>query len=160
SGKSEKILGSLIKRHAGEKLYTATKIPPRNFKWPSKREFTLDECFPAEHIIEYTERSLKNMGVETIDLQQFHVWEDNWAEDDRWQTAVEKLKREGKIRAVGVSVNRWEAENCVKTLETGLVDSVQVIYNIFDQAPEDVLFPVCEKLVVVQFSCISFWACI
>ncbi|HEB29498.1 MAG TPA: aldo/keto reductase [Spirochaetes bacterium] len=146
SGKSEKILGSLIKRHAGEKLYTATKIPPRNFKWPSKREFTLDECFPAEHIIEYTERSLKNMGVETIDLQQFHVWEDNWAEDDRWQTAVEKLKREGKIRAVGVSVNRWEAENCVKTLETGLVDSVQVIYNIFDQAPEDVLFPVCEKL--------------
>jgi aryl-alcohol dehydrogenase-like predicted oxidoreductase len=146
SGKSEKILGKLIKRHTGKKLYAATKIPPKNFKWPSKRGFTLDECFPAEHIIEYTEKSLKNIDVETIDLQQFHVWEDSWAEDDRWQTAVEKLKSDGKIRAVGISVNRWEPENCVKTLETGLIDSVQVIYNIFDQAPEDVLFPLCDKL--------------
>ena len=156
SGKSEKILGSLIKRHAGEKLYTATKIPPRNFKWPSKREFTLDECFPAGHIIEYTEKSLKNIGVETIDLQQFHVWEDSWADDDEWKTAVEKLKRDGKIRAVGVSVNRWEPENCIKTLETGLIDSVQVIYNIFDQAPEDILFPLCKKLNIAILARVPF----
>jgi aryl-alcohol dehydrogenase-like predicted oxidoreductase len=146
SGKSENVLGRLIKRHSDKNLYTATKIPPKNFTWPSKREFSIDECFPAEHIVEYTEKSLKNIGVETVDLQQFHVWEDSWADDDRWKTAVEKLKRDGKIRAVGVSVNRWEPENCVRTLETGLIDSVQVIYNIFDQAPEDVLFPLCRKL--------------
>jgi aryl-alcohol dehydrogenase-like predicted oxidoreductase len=124
----------------------ATKIPPKNFKWPSRREFTLDNCFPPEHIIEYTEKSLKNLGVETVDLQQFHVWEDSWAIDERWQRAIEKLKQDGKITAIGISVNRWEPENCLATLRTGLIDTVQVIYNIFDQAPEDELFPLCEKM--------------
>jgi aryl-alcohol dehydrogenase-like predicted oxidoreductase len=146
NGKSENILGQLMKRHSDKKFYVATKIPPKNFKWPSKRGYTLDECFPPEYIIEYTEKSLKNIGVETIDLQQFHVWEDSWADDERWQTTVEKLKREGKIRAVGVSVNRWEPDNCLETLKTDFIDAVQVIYNIFDQAPEDNLFPLCEKI--------------
>jgi aryl-alcohol dehydrogenase-like predicted oxidoreductase len=145
-GKSEQILGRLLKRHPDRRLYVATKIPPKNFTWPSRREFTLDECYPPEHIVEYTEKSLKNMGVETIDLQQFHVWEDSWAQDERWHRTIEKLKAEGKIQAIGVSVNRWEPENCLDTLRTGLIDAVQVIYNIFDQAPEDELFPLCEKL--------------
>jgi aryl-alcohol dehydrogenase-like predicted oxidoreductase len=145
-GKSEQVLGRLQKRHPGQKLYLATKIPPKNFKWPSKKGYLLEDCFPAAHIREYTEKSLQNLGVETIDLQQFHVWEDDWARDDRWQRAVEDLKKEGKIRAMGVSVNRWEPNNCLKTLETGLIDAVQVIYNIFDQAPEDLLFPACERL--------------
>ena len=145
-GLSEKIANRMLKRHIDSKLYVATKIPPKNFIWPSKREFTLDECFPPDHIVEYTEKSLKNLGVDTIDLQQFHVWEDGWAEDERWQETVSRLKEQGKIRAVGVSVNRWEPNNCLQTLKTGHVDAVQVIYNIFDQAPEDQLFPLCKKL--------------
>lgn len=145
-GKSEEVLGQLQKRHAAKNLYLATKIPPKNFKWPSKAGYKLEDCFPADHIKEYTEKSLRNLGVETIDLQQFHVWEDSWADDERWQRAVEELKREGKIKAMGVSVNRWEPNNCLRTLETGLIDAVQVIYNIFDQAPEDLLFPACERL--------------
>lgn len=146
SGRSEQILGRLLKRHASKKLYAATKIPPKNFKWPSKPTYRLDECFPASHIIEYTEKSLKNLGVDCIDLQQFHVWEDGWADQDEWKSAVEKLKKEGKIRYMGVSVNRWEPDNVLNTLETGLIDAVQVIYNIFDQAPEDNLFPLCRRL--------------
>jgi aryl-alcohol dehydrogenase-like predicted oxidoreductase len=145
-GKSEQVLGSLQKRHAGKKLYLATKIPPKNFKWPSKKGYLLEDCFPADHIKAYTEKSLKNLGVDTIDLQQFHVWEDDWAQDERWQRAVEDLKQEGKIRAMGVSVNRWEPNNCLRTLETGLIEAVQVIYNLFDQAPEDLLFPACARL--------------
>jgi aryl-alcohol dehydrogenase-like predicted oxidoreductase len=145
-GKSEEILGRLLKRHPDQRLYVATKIPPKNFTWPSRREFTLDECFPPEHIVEYTEKSLKNLGVETIDLQQFHVWEDSWANDERWQRAIEKLKADGKVQHFGVSVNRWEPGNVLETLRTGHIDAVQVIYNIFDQAPEDELFPLCEKL--------------
>jgi aryl-alcohol dehydrogenase-like predicted oxidoreductase len=144
AGKSEKILGALLRRHPEQRLYTATKIPPKNFIWPSRREFTLDDCFPPEHIREYTEKSLKNLGVEMIDLQQFHVWEDNWATDERWQRTVEDLKKEGKIAAIGISINRWEPENALETIKTGLIDAVQVIYNIFDQAPEDRLFPLCE----------------
>jgi aryl-alcohol dehydrogenase-like predicted oxidoreductase len=146
AGKSEEILGRLVKRHPDKRLYMASKIPPKNMTWPSRSEFKLEDCFPAGHIVEYTEKSLKNLGVETIDLMQFHVWEDHWAQNEEWQKAVEKLKAEGKIQHMGVSVNRWEPENVLKTLRTGHISTVQVIYNIFDQAPEDELLPLCEKL--------------
>lgn len=144
-GRSEQVLNNVMKRHAGKKLYVATKIPPKNRKWPSKPEYSINEVFPADYIIEYTEKSLKNLGVETIDLQQFHVWEDGWANNDEWKEATEKLKRDGKVNAWGISVNRWEPENCLNTLRSGLIDAVQVIYNIFDQAPEDSLFPYCRE---------------
>jgi aryl-alcohol dehydrogenase-like predicted oxidoreductase len=146
NGKSEQLLGDLVRRHTDKRLYIATKIPPKNFIWPSKRGFTLDECFPPDHISEYTEKSLTNLRVETIDLIQFHVWEDSWATDEHWQKTMEDLKKAGKIRAVGISVNRWEPDNSLETLKTGQIDAVQVIYNIFDQAPEDHLFPLCKKL--------------
>jgi aryl-alcohol dehydrogenase-like predicted oxidoreductase len=145
-GKSEEILGKLLRRHSDKKLYAATKIPPKNFIWPSKAGFQLKDCFPASHIIEYTEKSLKNLNVEQIDLQQFHVWEDAWSDQDEWKSAIEKLTKEGKVAHWGVSVNRWEPNNCLKTIETGLISSVQVIYNIFDQNPEDQLFPLCKKM--------------
>ncbi len=146
AGASEEILGNLVKQHASKRLYIATKIPPKNFNWPSKADFTLEECFPASHIIEYTEKSLKNLHVECIDLQQFHVWEDSWAHQDDWKRAIEKLKADGKVKHFGISVNRWEPDNVLNTLKTGLIDTVQVIYNIFDQNPEDNLFPLCRKM--------------
>ncbi|OZI10054.1 aldo/keto reductase [Siphonobacter sp. BAB-5385] len=156
AGKSEEILGELLKRNPEKRLYAATKIPPKNFKWPSKPDYTLNECFPAEHIIEYTEKSLKNLKVEQIDLQQFHVWEDAWADQDDWKEAVEKLTKEGKVAHWGISVNRWEPDNVLQTLRTGLISSVQVIYNIFDQAPEDNLFPLCKELDVAVIARVPF----
>ncbi|HSZ25331.1 MAG TPA: aldo/keto reductase [Cytophagaceae bacterium] len=155
-GLSETVLGKLIKRHPSKRIYAATKIPPKNFQWPSKPEYALKDCFPASHIIEYTEKSLKNLGVECIDLQQFHVWEDQWSDQEEWKNAVEKLKKEGKVQHFGISVNRWEPENCLETLKTGLIDSVQVIYNIFDQAPEDKLFPLCETLDIAVIARVPF----
>lgn len=145
-GLSERILGELIKRYPDRKLYAATKIPPKNRQWPSRPEFALKDVFPADYIVEYTEKSLQNLGTEQIDLLQFHVWEDAWAEEDEWKEAIQKLTKEGKVAAWGISINRWEPNNALKTLETGLIDAVQVIYNIFDQAPEDLLFPLCRKL--------------
>ena len=156
NGKSEQILGRLVRNHPDRRLIVATKIPPRNFRWPSQRGFTLDECFPADHIRAYTEKSLANLGAATIDLQQFHVWEDAWAHDERWQRAVDDLKSQGMIRAIGVSVNRWEPANVLETLKTGLIDSVQVIYNIFDQAPEDELFPLCRERNIAVIARVPF----
>lgn len=156
NGLSEQILGKLIKRHADKKLYVATKIPPKNFTWPSKSHFKLEDCFPAAHIIEYTEKSLKNLQVETIDLQQFHVWEDAWAQHEEWQEAIEKLIREGKVQHWGVSINRWEPDNVLNTLRTGKIAAVQVIYNIFDQAPIDNLFPLCRELDVAIIARVPF----
>ncbi len=156
AGASEQILGKVLKKYASKDLHYGTKIPPKNFKWPSKAHYKLAECFPFDHIVEYTEKSLKNLGVECMDLQQFHVWEDAWAERDEWKEAITKLKKEGKVRAFGVSVNRWEPDNVLNTLKTGLIDSVQVIYNIFDQAPEDHLFPLCRELDIAVIARVPF----
>ena len=105
----------------------------------------MEDVFPPDYIRDYAERSLKNLGLASVDLLQFHVWEDAWARDERWQRAVEQLRRDGLVHAIGVSINRWEPANAIDTLRTGLVDSVQVIYNIFDQNPEDELFPACHQ---------------
>jgi aryl-alcohol dehydrogenase-like predicted oxidoreductase len=156
AGVSEGVLGDLLRRHADRKLYVATKIPAKNFKWPAKPEYRLEDCYPASHIIKYTEKSLKNLGVEQIDLQQFHVWTDEWADRDEWKQAVQQLTEQGKVAHWGISVNRWEPENCLKALRTGLISGVQVIYNLFDQAPEDELFPLCRELNVGVIARVPF----
>jgi aryl-alcohol dehydrogenase-like predicted oxidoreductase len=144
-GHSERLLGATLKRHPGKRLYVATKIPPKNRKWPAAAEYRLDDVFPSDYIREYTEKSLENIGVPTLDLQQLHVWTDEWADDDRWQRAFAALKDEGLVRALGISVNRWQPANVLRALETGLIDAVQVVYNVFDQNPEDVLLPYCRE---------------
>jgi aryl-alcohol dehydrogenase-like predicted oxidoreductase len=144
-GKSERLLGDALKRHAGKKLHVATKVPPKNWKWPGRADTPVSEVFPADHIVEMTEKSLANLGTNRIDLQQLHVWSDTWAMDEGWQRAAQDLKRQKLVEGFGISVNRWEPANVLKALGTGLVDSVQVVYNIFDQNPEDQLFPACRE---------------
>jgi len=143
-GHSERLLGRTLARHPDERLVVATKVPPKNFRWPGRAETPIADVFPPDHIREYTEKSLVNLGASTIDLQQLHVWSDAWADDEGWKRAVEDLKRQKLIASFGISVNRWEATNVLRALESGLVDAVQVVYNIFDQAPEDELFPYCQ----------------
>ncbi len=155
-GHSEKLLGELLRDRAETRLYSATKIPPKNGRWPARAEYTLDEVFPPDHIRAFTEKSLSNLGVATLDLIQFHVWNDAWAEDARWQRAVQSLRDEGLVRAVGISINRWEPANAIRALRTGLIDAVQVVYNIFDQAPEDELLPVCRELDVAVIARVPF----
>jgi aryl-alcohol dehydrogenase-like predicted oxidoreductase len=155
-GHSERLLGQAVRDHPDTWLYVATKIPPQNFKWPSRRGYKLEEVFPPDHIREYTLRSLENLGIQRIDLMQFHVWEDAWAHDERWQRAVDDLKRQGLIAGIGISINRWEPWNALETLRTGQIDAVQVIYNIFDQAPEDELFPLCQELNIAVIARVPF----
>jgi aryl-alcohol dehydrogenase-like predicted oxidoreductase len=143
-GHSERLLGATLKRHPGTRLYIATKIPPKNRKWPATPEYALDDVYPPDYIREYTEKSLQNLGVATLDLQQLHVWTDEWAGDERWQHALRALKDEGLVRAIGISINRWQPANVLRALDTGIVDAVQVVYNVFDQNPEDELFPYCQ----------------
>ncbi len=145
AGKSEALLGDLIRDCPRQKLYTATKIPPKNWKWPSRREFTLGDCFPPDHIEEYVTASLHNAGLSSFDLMQFHTWEDSWLKDDRWFHKMSDLKSQGLFTAIGISQNRWEPWNGMGAVKSGLIDCVQVIYNIFDQNPEDELFPACRK---------------
>jgi aryl-alcohol dehydrogenase-like predicted oxidoreductase len=156
AGKSENLLGNLVRANKDKKLYTATKMPPMNFKWPARREFSLDDCFPPLHIEEYVGRSLKNAGLEYFDLMQFHTWEDHWLEDERGINKMLDLKRQGLFHAIGISLNRWEPWNGVKAVKSGLIDSVQVIYNIFDQNPRDELFPACREMNVAVIARVPF----
>jgi aryl-alcohol dehydrogenase-like predicted oxidoreductase len=155
-GKSEQLLARVLPDHRDTPLIVATKVPPMNGKWPAKAEYAIEDVFPSDYVVDSTERSLRNLGVERIDLQQFHVWTDAWAELDDWMDAVDRLKRAGKVRAFGISVNRWEPTNVVEALRTGLIDSVQVVHNIFDQAPEMELLPLCQEMGVATIARVPF----
>jgi aryl-alcohol dehydrogenase-like predicted oxidoreductase len=154
-GRSEAILGDLVRRHA-TRLFTASKIPPKNRTWPAPAGASLDDAFPPEYIREYVDRTLANLKLESLDLMQFHVWQDAWARDDRWHRTMLDLRKEGKIRAVGISLNRWEPWNGMAAVRTGAVDAVQVVYNIFDQNPEDELFPLCREMGVAIIARVPF----
>jgi aryl-alcohol dehydrogenase-like predicted oxidoreductase len=156
NGRSELLIREVLAGWSGQPPFVATKIPPKNGRWPARPDYPLREVFPADYIRSSTEESLAAMGLASLDLQQFHVWTDAWAEDDRWQRAVSDLKSEGLVRAVGISVNRWEPANVLRALRTGLIDAVQVVYNIFDQAPEDELFPLCQELGVAIIARVPF----
>ena len=123
SGHSEELLGELVRRNPRKKLYVATKIPPKNLAWPARPEFTLDDCYPPEHIEQYVRISLKNLGLENFDLIQFHSWSDAWLEDDRWAKKIDELRRQGLFQAVGMSLNRWEPWNGVRAVNSGLMDN-------------------------------------
>jgi aryl-alcohol dehydrogenase-like predicted oxidoreductase len=155
-GHSEQLLGMLNARHDGQRIYAATKVPPRNRQWPSQRGVPLHQVFPRTYVREYVDISRGNLGVDTVDLLQLHVWEDDWLDSGELQQTVAELKRDGSIRAFGISLNRWEPWNGVRAVRSGLVDAVQVIYNIFDQAPEDELFPACRANGVAVIARVPF----
>jgi len=146
AGKSDGFLGRILAANPGKRLYSASKIPPKNGKWPARPQYDYNEVFPADHVFAHADMIRRALGVDSIDLLQFHVWDDSWAGRKEFRETVEKLKRDKIVRAFGLSLNRWQPANGIEAIRTGLVDAVQVIYNLFDQNPEDELFPVCQEL--------------
>jgi aryl-alcohol dehydrogenase-like predicted oxidoreductase len=144
NGHSEELVGRSV-REAAETVRVATKMPPKNMQWPAQAGVRAEEAFPADWVVSCTERSLRNLGLDTIDVQQMHVWSDEWVDQGDWLEAIERLKADGKIRFFGVSINDHEPANAIRLVESGLVDTVQVIYNIFDQSPEDELFAAAQE---------------
>jgi aryl-alcohol dehydrogenase-like predicted oxidoreductase len=143
-GHSEQLVGQAL-QNAGRKVYVATKVPPKNRLWPARPGVSIDEVFPYDHIIESTEQSLRNLRMEAVDLQQLHVWNPDWLERDEWKRALEDLKQSGKAKAVGVSVNDHQPDTALDVITTGRVDAVQVLYNVFDQAAAQRLFPLAQQ---------------
>ncbi len=156
NGHSENLLGQIIRSNAGKGLYTATKIPPRTLQWPAPVDSTLAQSFPPDHVEEYVHRSLENAGLERFDVMQFHTWNDEWMRDDRWFYKLDDLRSQKLINAIGISINRWEPWNGLRAVRSGQIDAVQVIYNIFDQNPEDELFPACREHDVAVIARVPF----
>lgn len=143
-GHSEQLTGQVV-RESGKKIHIATKVPPKNQLWPARPGIGIEQVFPYDYVISCTETSLRNLGVDTIDLQQLHVWNPEWIDRDEWRRALEDLKKSGKIRYAGISINDHQPDSALEIIKTGLIDTVQVIYNIFDQTPEKNLFPLCQE---------------
>jgi aryl-alcohol dehydrogenase-like predicted oxidoreductase len=143
-GHSERLVGQVLPA-APHRVYVATKVPPKNRIWPARPGSKIADVFPYDYIISCTEESLRNLKLETIDLQQLHVWDPGWTDRDEWKRAFEDLKKSGKIRATGISINDHQPNTALEVIKTGLIDSVQVIYNIFDQGPEQELFPLAQE---------------
>ena len=155
-GKSDGFLGELIHKNPKRGLFAASKVPPKNRKWPAAAGDRYDAVFPADHVRDYANRIRRELGIEAIDLLQFHVWDDGWTDAPEFRNTVEQLKRDGVIRWFGLSLNRHEPWNGLRALRTGLVDAVQVVYNIFDQAPEDELLPACRELKIGVIARVPF----
>ncbi|MEP6636680.1 MAG: aldo/keto reductase [Acidobacteriota bacterium] len=155
-GRSEKLLGQTLRDNRDKRLYTATKVPPKNKKWPASAEYKLEDSYPPDHVEEYVHRSLENARLESFDLIQFHTWDDDWLRDDRWLYKLDDLRSQRLIKAIGISLNRWEPWNGVRAVKTEQIDAVQVIYNIFDQNPEDELFPACDEMNVAVIARVPF----
>jgi aryl-alcohol dehydrogenase-like predicted oxidoreductase len=143
-GHSEQLVGQAIRDH-DEVVYVATKVPVKEGFPPAPPGVPADRLFPADHIRASVETSLRNLRVDTIDVLQLHAWQDDWIGQGDWLEAIDELRQQGKIRFFGISINDHEAANGVRLVESGLVDTVQAIYNVFDQSPEDALLPACEE---------------
>jgi aryl-alcohol dehydrogenase-like predicted oxidoreductase len=146
-GHSEQLVGQALK-NSFSRVYTATKIPPMNRIWPANPATSIEQVFPYDYVIRSTEESLRNLGVEQIYLQQFHVWTDAWSSTEEWRRAIEDLRKSGKVRYFGISVSEHEPDSALEAVKTGLINAVQVIYNIFDQSAETNLFPLCQQMKV------------
>ena len=144
NGHSESLIGE-VEKESGKQLFITSKMPSKKNEWPASENSTLEESFPYNHIIESTEKSLRNLKRDYIDLQQFHVWNDRWADNDEWKEAIHKLKKDGKVRYFGISINDHQPWNGIEAGKSGLIDCYQVIFNIFDQSPTDELFQFCEN---------------
>jgi aryl-alcohol dehydrogenase-like predicted oxidoreductase len=137
----------LIARAFGKstEVIIASKVPPKNFIWPAQPGVPLRDVFPKQYVLTSLDQTLKNLGREAVDLYQFHVWNDDWADNEEWLSTVREIRASGKVRFLGISINDHQPANSLKALATGLIDAVQVIYNIFDQSPDDELLPCCQK---------------
>ena len=156
NGRSENLLGQIVRDNSSRRLYTATKVPPKNLQWPAAPDSTLMESYPPDHVEEFVHRSLENGGLQQFDLVQLHTWNDGWMRDDRWFYKLDDLRSQKLLNAIGISINRWEPWNGVQAVRSGQLDAVQVIYNIFDQNPEDELFPACNEMKVAVIARVPF----
>jgi aryl-alcohol dehydrogenase-like predicted oxidoreductase len=145
-GHSERLVGQLV-REMKVPLYVATKVPPQNLKWPAARGVPVSEVFPAAHIKRSAEESLQNLGLDHIDLLQLHVWRDEYLDDTYagWQEALREVQQSGKVRFVGISVNDHDPSSALRAVASERFDTAQIIYNVFDQSPEEAFFPACQK---------------
>lgn len=143
-GHSERLIAQVLKERR-ERVTVATKVPPKNFEWPARHALSYGKVFPKKWVMACSDRSRQNLQSDTIDLLQLHVWSDHWVDDPEFRETVQELKEKKIIRAFGVSINDHDPGSALKLAASGIADTLQMIYNLFDQSPADKLLPLCQE---------------
>jgi len=141
-GHSESIIGRVLRERRDDALI-ATKVPPKNRRWPAPEDVPVSQTYPGDYIVSCCEKSLRNLGRDHVDILQLHTWQDRFLDEDGWRDALASLKKSGKARFVGVSVNDHDPASALRAVRSGVFDTFQVIYNVFDQSPEKEFLPAC-----------------
>lgn len=143
---AEELIGKFIKESSSrDNVIIASKIPGKNRKWPAWKGVPISEVFPEGYIEEMVDSSLVSLGIETLDLMQFHVWQDDFAKEDGWKNEIQRVTKKGKVKYWGISINDYQPSNCLRTLDTGLIDTIEFIFNVFHQKPTEKLFPYAKE---------------
>ncbi len=154
---AEELIGKFLKStRQRDKVILTSKIPPINFKWPAPSGSTMQTTFPRKHILKYVDDSLRCLQTDCIDLMLFHVWRDEFSNDDKWKKICSDLTKQGKVKYWGFSPNYYEPGSCPNTLASGFMSVIQCIFNIFHQRPISELFPIAEKADIGIVACVPF----
>jgi methylglyoxal reductase len=144
-GDSERIVGEGLRQWRGDKPFLATKIESLGPKWQFAMPLPPEQAFPKGHVTADCERSLNALGTDQVDLMQLHLYWPTWGTSGYWMDELQALKQQGKARFVGISVPDHRSDMVLPLVQSGLIDSVQTIVNIFDPEALEVLVPICEQ---------------
>jgi len=146
NGQSERIIGKVMKeRGAWGKVAVATKIPPSPGLWPPSPYDRAEERYGEKYLRESLEERLANLGTDCVDILQLHTWSRAWNRDPHPLEVLQNLRDEGKLRFIGISTPEHDQNSFVQLLREGLLDVVQVIYNLFEQEPAAELLPAAAE---------------
>ena len=144
-GDSETIIGEALRRWKGPAPFLATKVPAVAAKEQWAIPHPVETVFPRGHITESAEASLKALGVEQLDLLQLHLYWPNWGTDGYWLEELNALKESGKVAGIGVSLPDQRNDLGLPLIMSDVVDSIQVVFNLFDPYPLDCLIPLAQE---------------
>ncbi len=139
-GRSEEVIGRSLREWRGGKIYVATKAQPVRWPAPDDANPPMRGRYPDWYLRENVEASLRRLGVERIDLYQLHCWTADGVQTLDWLETLNALRLEGKIDRIGVSIRDYRPEDGVDLARLGLVESIQVVFNLFEQRPAGRLF--------------------
>jgi aryl-alcohol dehydrogenase-like predicted oxidoreductase len=146
NGKSERLIAQVLKERGDQgKVVVATKTPPLPGNWPPSPYDDVNERYPESYLRENVEERLRNLQTDQIDVLQLHTWTRAWNKNPKAFEILRKLQAEGKIRAIGVSTPEHDQNSVIDLMRDGWVDTVQVIYNIFEQEPAAELLPAAQE---------------
>jgi aryl-alcohol dehydrogenase-like predicted oxidoreductase len=143
-GHSEKIIAGVLAERS-EDIFVATKTPPTSGPWPPSPYCRWQDRYSAAYLRDNVHQRLQNLKRDRIDLLQLHTWTAAWNDDPQPLLVLRQLKEQGKIGLIGVSAPEHDQACVIQLMRDGLIDTVQVIFNLFQQEAASQILPVAAE---------------